>query len=340
MMLPNNLPSPVGMSRQEIVDLLLREEYGYLPPAPISVQIEELSYNRRFCAGNAPLKTMRLTAQCDFGEFSFPFHYFCPALETPVPCVVLVNFRPDVPDMYLPAEEVADRGYAVLSFCYQDISADNGDFTDGLAGLVYPGGNRSPEQCGKIGLWAWAAIRLLEYALTLPELDHSRISVAGHSRLGKTALLAGALEPRFGCVWSNNSGCSGASLARNNTGETVSKICRRFPFWFCENYLKYAENEDSLPFDQHYLLAANIGHKVYVSSAEGDPWACPENEYLSCVAANEYFTHAGLPGFIHPQRMPEPGEYFQDGQIGYHLRSGCHYMSRKDWDLFLRFANR
>lgn len=339
MKLPEFLPSCQGLSRQEILRLLLKEEYGFLPPAPKALEVEETGCNKRFCAGKAPLKELKFTARCDFGDFSFPVRYFCPKSETPAPCVVLVNFRPDVPDMYLPAEEIADQGYAVLAVCYQDISSDNGDFTNGLAGLVYPEGKRQPDQCGKIGLWAWAAIRLLEYALTLPELDHGRISVAGHSRLGKTALLAGALEPRFFCAWSNDSGCSGAALSRNNTGETIADICGRFPYWFCEKYYQYINNEDALPFDQHFLLAANAGHKVYVASAREDAWACPENEYLSCVAASVYFEGRGQVGFVHPDRLPEVGNAFHDGDIGYHLRAGGHYLSREDWNLFIRFAN-
>lgn len=338
MELCNCLPSPVGLTRQEILDLLLREEYGFLPPVPERLEVEELSVNQRFCAGKAVLKKLKFTAHCAFGDYSFPVSYFCPKSDQSVPCVVLINFRPDVPDMYLPAEEVADQGYAVLSVCYQDVSSDNGDFTNGLAGLVYPEGKRDPDQCGKIGLWAWAAIRLLEHALTLPELDHSRISVAGHSRLGKTALLAGALEPRFFCAWSNNSGCSGAALSRNKEGETIADICGRFPYWFCENYCKYANNEDAQPFDQHFLLAANATHKVYVASAVEDLWASPRNEYLSCIAATPYFAAQGSAGFVHPDRLPAVGEAFHDGNIGYHLRAGLHYLSREDWNLFIRFA--
>ena len=339
MKLPASLPSPLTLPRQEITDLLLQEEYGFLPPAPTSLEVEEVSCNKRYCAGKAPLKELKFTAHCEFGDFSFPVQYFCPKSDKPVPCVVLLKFSESFSQLYLPAEEVADLGYAVLSVCYLDISSDNGDFTNGLAGLVYPDGQRQPNQCGKIGLWAWAAIRLLEYALTLPELDHTRISVAGHSRLGKTALLAGALEPRFFCAWSNNSGCSGAALARNNTGETVAAICRKFPYWFCENYMKYADHEDTMPFDQHFLLAANAGHKVYVASAIEDAWACPENEYLSCVVASDYFEKVGQAGFIHPQRLPEVGDTFHAGDIGYHLRPGCHYMSREDWNLFIQFVN-
>ena len=76
-----------------------------------------------------------------------------------------------------------------------------------------------------------AAMAVMDYAMTLPELDHERILVAGHSRLGKTALLAGALDERFYCAFSNDSGCSGASLARENDGETIAKIVKAFPYF-------------------------------------------------------------------------------------------------------------
>lgn len=333
------LPSPLGLSREQLLEILLGEEYGTLPPAPIALTAEETALDKKFCAGNAPLHTIQLTAHCAFGDFSFPVRYFCPKAGSPVPAVVLLNFRPDVPDRYLPAEELADMGYAVFSLCYQDITSDNGDFTNGLASLVYPSGKRGVHDCGKIGLWAWAALRVLEYALTLPELDHSRISVAGHSRLGKTALLAGALEPRFYCAWSNDSGCSGAAISRENTGETVEAIYRKFPYWFCENYQKYADNEEALPFDQHFLLAANASHLVYIASAEEDLWACPKNEYLSCIAATPYFESVGKPGFIGPEEAPETEAFFHQGSIGYHLRPGCHYQSRKDWQNLITFLN-
>ena len=331
-----NLPSPLGLAREQLLQILLREEYGFLPPAPQTLTVEETALDKKFCAGKAPLHTVTLTAHCAFGDFSFPVRYFCPGADAPVPAVVLLNFRPDVPDRYLPAEELADLGYAVFSLCYQDITSDNGDFTTGLAGLVYPEGTRDPHACGKIGLWAWAALRVFEFALTLPEIDHCRISVAGHSRLGKTALLAGALEPRFHCAWANDSGCSGAAISRGNTGETIEAICRKFPYWFCENYRKYVGNEEALPFDQHFLLAANADHLVYVSSAQEDLWACPGNEYLSCVAATPCFPEAGLIG---PDIPPEAPAQFHEGRIGYHLRPGTHYLSREDWQKFFTFLN-
>ncbi len=331
------LPDVCGLEKKEIVDLLLREEYGYLPPKPVSISAELIEKDKRFCAGKAELEIYKLTSECEFGSFSFPVRIVIPKANRPVPAFVHINFRPDVPDKYQPTEEIIDAGYAVLSFCYEEVSSDNGDFTNGLAGLIYPDGKRPADGCGKIGLWAWAAMRVLDYALTIDSIDHARISVTGHSRLGKTALLTGMLDERFYCAISNDSGCAGAAIARENTGETVKKIVDRFPYWFCENYYKYSDNEESMPFDQHFLVAANFPHRVYVASAEDDAWACPPNEFLACVAASEFYKKHGKTGFIHKGEMPECGKPLTGGDIGYHIRKGVHYQSREDWKYYIEF---
>lgn len=339
MELLSKLPMPDNMTKPEIVDMLLREEYGFLPP-PAAVTAEIESCETNFCAGKAQLKKIRLSCKTQNGVFAFPVYYSCPQGKSePVPCFIHINFRNCVPDRYQPTEEIIDAGYAILSFCYQDITTDDADFSTGLAGIIYQEGRKTKTQCGKIGLWAWAAMRVLDYAVTLPELDSSCISVAGHSRLGKTALLAGALDERFYCAFSNDSGCGGAALARGNTGETIRKIYDVFPYWFCENYEKYADNEEAMPFDQHYLIAANSPHKAYVASAEQDFWACPKNEYLSCIAAGKYYEKQGLSGFIHLNRMAAAGDFFGEGSIGYHMRSGTHYFSREDWRSYIRYLD-
>ena len=177
----------------------------------------------------------------------------------------------------------------------------------------------------------------MDYAQTIPNLDLSKATVIGHSRLGKTALLTGAIDERFTCTISNNSGCSGAAISRGKQGETIKDIYERFPFWFCKNYKKYIDNEFNLPFDQHFLLASIAPRKVYVSSAQDDLWADPISEFLSCVAASEVYEKLGLKGFIYPNRLPKAGDVFHKGNIGYHLRAGKHYLSREDWINFIKF---
>lgn len=340
MKMPNTLPSPMRLSKNEIVDTLLREEYGYLPARSRSVTATLEKRDKNFCAGKADLQKIILTCKAEWGEFSFPVYYVCPNKKQNVPCFIHVNFQDLIPCKYQPTEELVDNGFATLTFCYKDVTSDDGDFTNGLAGVVYPDGRRKSDDCGKIGLWAWAAMAVMDYAKTLPELDKSRICIAGHSRLGKTALLTGALDERFYCAFSNDSGCSGAALSREKTGETIADIVKRFPYWFCDHYHKYAGDEKSLPFDQHWLIAANIPHKVYVASASEDLWACPENEYKACIAADEYYKSNGGEGFIHPDRLPAVGECFHDGDIGYHLRAGKHYFSREDWLYYIGFLKR
>ncbi len=334
-----NLPNTAGMDKRDIVDMLLREEYGYLPTRPHSVSGTLAKRDKKFCAGKAELQKIILNCTSDWGEFFFPVYYAFPKGKENVPCFIHINFRDLIPDRYQPTEELIDNGFATLTFCYEDVSSDDGDFSNGIAGVVYPDGKRKKDQCGKIGLWAWAAMAVMDYAQTLPELDKSRICVAGHSRLGKTALLTGALDERFYCAFSNDSGCSGAALSREKSGETIADIMHTFPFWFCDNYSNYINNENSLSFDQHWLICANIPHKVYVASAKNDAWACVENKYYSCVAADEYYRSHGTKGFIHPNRLPTVGECLHEGDIGYHLRAGEHYFSREDWLYYIKFLN-
>lgn len=158
---------------------------------------------------------------------------------------------------------------------------------------------------------------------------------------GKTEVFVELVEAdeKF-CAISNDSGCSGAALARENYGETIEDICQRFPYWFNKHYLKYMNNEDKLPFDQHYLVAANYPHLVYIASAEGDEWACPKNEYLSAVAASSYYEKRGKKGFVHHERLAKVGDAFHDGCIGYHIRPGKHYLSREDWLKYIEFLNK
>ena len=333
-------PKDWEQRRSEIKELLQREIYGFFPDNPENVTFIHLPGERidaNFCAGKASIE--RIVLQCTVGgrQFSFPFCAMIPRGKKELPFFVHINFRNQIPDKYVPTEEIIDNGFAVFSFCYLNVTTDDGDFDNGLAGVIYEGRPRKTSECGKLALWAWAACRVMDYCQTLDCLDLSRGAVVGHSRLGKTALLAGMMDERFSCAISNDSGCAGAALARENQGEKVADITRNFPFWFAPNYLQYSGNETAMPFDQHFLLAASAPRSVYVASAIEDDWADPNSEYLSCCAAGEVYERLGLPGFVHPDRLPQCGDVFHKGTIGYHLRAGRHFLSREDWNNYFRF---
>ena len=190
---------------------------------------------------------------------------------------------------------------------------------------------------GKIGCWAYAASRCLDYLLTLPEVDPERVAVCGHSRLGKTALWCGAQDPRFSAVFGNNAGAGGDALFRGKQGEHIADLVRVFPFWFCPRFAEYAGREEELPLDQHFLLAASAPRPLAVCGAEEDLWADPAAQYASCVRASEAWRLLGEEGLVCPDGMPASGTALTVGRVGFFHRPGLHALCRTDWNFYLDF---
>lgn len=337
-------PGDWASIRKQLIDVLLEKEYGVIPPIEYHLDAAVMKEDESFCAGKSVLKTVNLTITLPNGVFTFPVSLSMPTAPGSHPLFVCINFRPETPDRYLPSEEICDRGYAVLSIYYNDVSVDAQDhFATGLGKLLRDAAAQQgvvPAQLpGKIAIWAWAMSRALDWALTQPGINHDRIACIGHSRLGKTALLCGMLDERFRCIISNDSGCSGAAITRGKPGEHVVHITHNFPFWFCEDYQQYVNNEDAMPFEQDWLLAALAPRLLIVGSAKEDEWAGPSHEYLSCVSASKAWELLDKAGFVHPDRLPEAGDVLHEGSIGYHLRAGKHYLSREDWNRYMDFLD-
>ncbi len=317
--------------RSELVDMLAHEEYGYLPPVYGKTVGCVTDRKEKCCSGHAVLERVDVTVPVSNGTFTFPINLFTPTRCEKAPVFVLINFRPDAYDMYYPVEEIIDHGFAIAVLYYNDVTQDNGDMTSKLCGLLERPADGTG--FGKLSLWAWAASRVLDYLETRPEIDTAHAAVIGHSRLGKTALWCGANDPRFKYIISNCSGCSGAAYEREKhpESETIAAITKTFPFWFCENFLKYVGHENSRPFDQHWLIAASAPRYVLVHSASKDLWADPIGEQSSCLAATPAWTLHGMPGFIGPETQAAIDESFTDGSVGYMRRDGIHFLGRADW---------
>ena len=150
------------------------------------------------------------------------------------------------------------------------------------------------------------------------------ITVTGHSRGGKCALLAGAADERIALTVPNNSGCGGSGCYRlqADKSEDIAVITKNFPFWFAPRFKDFIGRVERLPFDQHTVKALVAPRALLTTEALGDLWANPLGTQQSNAAAREVFDFLGA-----------------TDKIGIYFRPGGHEHNADDWSVLLDFAD-
>ena len=151
---------------------------------------------------------------------------------------------------------------------------------------------------GAIGAWAWGYSRCVDALLELGLVDPNYIVFTGHSRGGKTAMLAGAIDDRANIVNPNETCAGSASCYRihmsvncdwPNRSETLKDLLTNFPFWMGEGMKEYAEKEAELPFDAHFIKAMVAPRTLFLSESADDIWSNPLGSYQTTMAAKQAF---------------------------------------------------
>lgn len=351
-----------GERRPEIYSMFESEVFGKAPGAPEKVRYEVLEENDKALDGMATRRQVRIwlagKSKAKWTKNAYiDLLLYIPNSVKKAPAFLGINFKgnfaiSDDPAIIAPkfdkakygkmdnfergaassrwpVEEIVKAGYAVATFYRGDASPDfDNSFNLGVHSYMANGKRTypKPDEWGVVAAWAWSLSRALDYLETDARIDATKVAVIGHSRLGKTALWAGASDPRFAMVISNCSGCTGAALSRRAFGETVEAINMHFPHWFCDNYKKYNGRENKLPIDQHELLALIAPRPLYVTSASKDQWADPTGEGLSLEEAAKVYKA------VYGAKASK--------KLGRHIREGKHDITLYDWQNYIKFADK
>ncbi len=360
------------LRRPEILDFYTREYYGKIPPVPDEFAFETVSVKDNALNGIAIRKEIKLSFAMKNGrKHSFVMLVYIPKNQPPVPVFCGLNFLGNhattaEPDVMMTGRkidgaineptlrgdrirrwqfrEAVKRGYAVATACYHDIFPDYrnapGSWENSIYAMLFPEKSIDElhEEYSAIGAWAWALQRMLDVLESEKLVDASRAAVIGHSRLGKTALWAGATDERFKLVITNGSGHGGAAQIQRFYGETNEVLASSFPHWFVDNFRKYIGNDIKFDYDQHFLLSLMAPRALCIGSATLDRWADPKGEFLSGLYASEVYKLFGAKGMpVNEQPAPDTPVL---GEISYQVRTGKHDLVLGDWLMYWQAADR
>ncbi len=235
---------------------------------------------------------------------------------------------------------VNNAGWAIAIFDTNAVQADNGaGLTQGIIGLCNHGQPRKPEDWGVLRAWSWGLSRALDYFETDKTINSKQIGIEGHSRWGKTALLAAAMDTRWAIVFASCSGSGGASLEKRNFGENLGLIAGESEYhWMAPNFVKYGGNWAALPVDAHDMMALIAPRPLFITGGTQDIWADPLGEFKACVAATPVYTLLGKTGITVTQ-LPAPDVALVNGELAFRLHEGGH-TDAPDWPIFMEFAKK
>lgn len=359
--------------RPEIIALLKKEFYGVMPGKPKRMRFDVFDLDTSAMGGTAIRKQIKVTFDANVDSVFMDILMYIPKkLRHKAPVIVGLNFGGNqevttdsavkithswvpkkaagainhhatsasrgVASSVWPIDKMLAEGFASATVYYGDIDPDYDDDHNAVQSL-YPELQNRQDNFSSVGAWAWGLSRVMDYLETDPDIGKKEVVLTGLSRLGKAAIWAGATDERFAMLISTESGKGGDALFQRQFGESVDRINKVFPQWFCHNFGKYAGKINEMPFDQHEVLALMAPRPLYVGSAEEDLNEDPKGEFLALKATEPVYRLYGFPG-LPTEKMPAVNQAIHGVQLAYHLREGKHGITSFDWENYFEFIKR
>lgn len=324
------------MTEAEARSMLAERIYGEIPRRPIHLDFKSKSSDGSFAAGKAELTKYEIILEFAERTVVMPLTAVIPKGRSNIPVIITLTDQSGVPNKFLPAEEIIDRGYAIIHIDAETVAENNADFKAKICGQIARSRKRKAA-AGKIAVWAFAVMRAVDLVCDLETIyetiDKSAICVSGQGIYGRAGMLAAAFDGRIDYIIANGIASYPPPYSDKipKSGITV----RDFPYLYCPAFA------DGPVGDEYTLLLSALSpRKVLVGYAEDGGYCDFEAELDRLYRISEdYYRSQGLSGLGEIKEIPTAEGIIQGGEISCHLRQGLDYFSREDWNIYLDFID-
>lgn len=356
-------------AKPDILKALEDNVYGQIPTDLSLQETASSTIDGKHFGGSAKLEIRHFKIQKDGAETgrTFSLVIVSPAqADKTIPVIMMQNFcpnhdvipHPDIPapdgeyfscsgggvmgsvfryffGRYIttpPIKDIMERGYGLAVMYPTEFVPDSRTNAPPVLNTLFADQDNNTRTAA-IAAWAAQFTLIRDYLETNTVFSHH--IAYGHSRFGKSALLAAAFDENINAVIAHQSGTGGASLSRDKPGETVKDITEGFPYWFSKSYADVAGQEETLPVDQHQLLALIAPRPIMLGNAKRDVWSDPNGAFRAAQGANPVYKLYGSNGL----RQAKLTAFDPAADIAFWIRPGTHGVVKEDWPAFLEFLD-
>ena len=233
-----------------------------------------------------------------------------------------------------PVAQYFDRGIAYANYYASQIVPDGAGAGSAVM-ADYRANNEGVTADSALTYWGYGWSAAIDYLETDVRIDQDRVGIFGHSRHGKAALLAAIYEPRIDLVISHQSGFGGSASNRARVGERFDRVVKSYPHWFTPALQAFADAPETLPIDQHQLVALAAPTPLLIGNGRRDVWSDPNSTYENAFLADPIWELYGGKGLD------------QDGMRGFNpaaelffsMTGGSHGTTPEDVEAFFAFID-
>jgi len=231
-----------------------------------------------------------------------------------------------------PLEDIIASGYSFAAIYPHEFTPDNTQSGLKVIADLFPN-IAEIDRPGALAIWSAQSIWLTDQIKTKFNVD--KVATFGHSRFGKTALISAAFSDNVDAAIAHQSGTGGASVMRDDVGESIGEITENYQQWFSPRLKAYAEEPSTLPVDAQHLLALIAPRPILLGNARRDVWSDPNGAFLAAQQVNRLWENAGKTGL----KQTRLKDFTPESDIAFWQRPGTHGVVKEDWPAFLEFLD-